>query len=93
VVIYDMMMKRLIEKKGVWPADSSDAADTHPVDRLIHRVSGELDHPQTRIRAAIDFAVGQRYLKQIHADRRIRWSWVDYLEAHARTPKPPPCCC
>jgi anaerobic magnesium-protoporphyrin IX monomethyl ester cyclase len=93
VVIYDLMMKGLIEKKGVWRADSSDAADTHPVDRLIHRVSGELDHPQTRIRAAIDFAVGQRYLKQIHADRRIRWSWVDYLEAHARTPKPPPCCC
>ena len=79
VVIYDMMMKRLIERKGAWRADSSDAGDTHPVDRLIGRVSGELDHPRVRIRAAIEFAVQKRYLKQTRADGRIRWSWVDYL--------------
>jgi ABC-type uncharacterized transport system substrate-binding protein len=49
------------------------------VDRLIGQVSGELDHPHVRIRAAIEFAVQKRYLKQTRADGRIRWSWVDYL--------------
>jgi radical SAM superfamily enzyme YgiQ (UPF0313 family) len=79
VVIYDMMMKRLIEEKGDWPAEKSDQVDATPMGKLIHRLSGELDHPPARIRAAIEFAAGQRYLTRNTANGRIRWSWVDYL--------------
>jgi hypothetical protein len=46
VVLYDMMMKRLVEKKGAWPSESSDEVDTHALSKLIHRVSGDLDHPR-----------------------------------------------
>ncbi len=79
VVIYEMMMKRLIEEKGDWPAEKSDQVDPTPIEKLIHRLSGELDHPPARIRAAIEFAAGQRYLNRNTANGRIRWSWVDYL--------------
>ncbi len=79
VVIYDMMMKRLIEEKGDWPAEKSDKADAHPIGKLIRRLSGELDHPQARIRAAIEFAAGKRYLTRNTANGRVHWSWVDYL--------------
>ena len=79
VVIYDMMMKGLIEDKGSWPAETSDEADANPTGKLIDRLSGELDHPPARIRAAIEFAAGQRYLTRHSANGRIHWSWVDYL--------------
>lgn len=79
VVIYDMMMKRLIEDRGNWPAETSDEADANPTGKLIDRLSGELDHPPARIRAAIEFAAGQRYLTRNSASGRIHWSWVDYL--------------
>ena len=78
VVIYDMMMKRLVEEMGAWKDDASETAEDS-VERLIRRVSGELDHPQERIRAAIVFAVGEHYLSRTSADGRTRWSWVDYL--------------
>ncbi|MFO7716337.1 B12-binding domain-containing radical SAM protein [Desulfosarcina sp.] len=79
VVLYDLMMKRLIEEKCVWRADRSDKQDTHPVEKLIRRVSGDLDHPFERIRAAIAFAAANHYLTHTTADGQVRWSWVNYL--------------
>jgi radical SAM superfamily enzyme YgiQ (UPF0313 family) len=79
VVLYDMMMKRLIEKKGHWPAEKSDEADVKPTGELIRRLSGELDHPPGRTRAAIEFAAAKRYLTRTTTNGRIQWSWVDYL--------------
>jgi len=79
MVLYDMMMKRLVEKKGAWPAGSSDEADARPTEKLIRRMSDELDHPPAQIRAAIEFAAEKQYLIQKNVDGRVRWSWADYL--------------
>lgn len=79
VVIYDIMMKRLVEKMGACPDGDPGTAEAHSVERLIRRVSGELDHPQERIRAAIAFAVEEHYLSRTSTDGRTHWSWVDYL--------------
>jgi anaerobic magnesium-protoporphyrin IX monomethyl ester cyclase len=79
MVLYDMMMKLLVEKKGAWPAGSSDEADARPTEKLIRRMSDELDHPPAQIRAAIEFAAEKQYLIQKNVDGRVRWSWVDYL--------------
>jgi len=79
VVIYDMMMKQLVEKQGVWPSEKPDETHTHSLNQLIHRVSGYLDHPPARIRAAIQFAFEKQYLTRNTVEGRIRWTWVDYL--------------
>ncbi len=79
VVIYDMMMKRLIEEKGVWRADPLDDKDALGLTKLTCRVSDDLDHPPARIRAAIEFAAEKEYLVCTTADGWIRWSWADYL--------------
>jgi radical SAM superfamily enzyme YgiQ (UPF0313 family) len=79
VVIYDMMMKRLVEEKCSWPADQSDEKGAHPIEKLIRRVADDLDHPPARIRAAIAFAAEKRYLTRTIAAGRVLWSWVDYL--------------
>lgn len=79
VVIYDMMMQQLIEKKGTWQSRQSDDVAAHRLDKLIDRVSGDLDHPQKRIRAAIIFAAAKEHLTCLKANGRIRWAWVDYL--------------
>jgi anaerobic magnesium-protoporphyrin IX monomethyl ester cyclase len=82
VVIYDMMMKRLIEKRGFWPIDASQdnpgqPGEQLPVEQLIQRATEDLDHPVQRIRAAIEFAVTENYLEVTKTSGRVSWSWVE----------------
>jgi hypothetical protein len=79
VVIYDMMMKGLVEEMGAWQDEASETADAHSVARLIRRISEKLDHPRDRIRSAVEFAIGENYLSRTRTDGRTQWSWVDYL--------------
>ena len=79
VVLYDMMMQRLIEEKGVWPVESAPDQNSKAMHILIERVKNDLRHPPARIRAAIEFAVEQNYLRLGFAKGQVHWSWVDYL--------------
>ena len=79
VVLYDLMMKQLVEEKGAWhsgqPIDNAQQA----LDGLLGRVANDLDHPTARIRAAIEFAHDNRALEYRCMGGSIRWSWIDYL--------------
>jgi hypothetical protein len=77
VVIYDMMMKRLLENRGFWPVDASQDNPGHLVESLIERATEDLDHPPQRIRAAIEFAVTENYLEVTRTSGRVSWSWVE----------------
>ena len=82
VVIYDMMMKELIENRGFWPVDANQddpgqPGEQGPVEQLIQRATKDLDHPPQRIRAAIEFAVTENYLEVTKTSGRVSWSWVE----------------
>ena len=79
VVLYDMMMKRLVEEKGRWLVDITAGPPFSCVSELVRRVSDHLDHPLPRVEAAIDFAIAHGHLGHLVSDGRVRWSWVDYL--------------
>jgi radical SAM superfamily enzyme YgiQ (UPF0313 family) len=79
VVLYDLMMKQLVEEKGVWQSIRPIGSARQALDGLIARVADELDHPPARIRAAIEFAHDNRALEYRYEDGSIRWSWNDYL--------------
>jgi len=81
VVIYDMMMKGLVEKRGFWAVDSSHEDPGHLVEPLIERATEDLDHPPQRIRSAIEFAVKENYLDMTKTAGRISWSWVEGFPA------------
>lgn len=79
VVLYDMMMKRLVEEKGFWPADPEKENTGEAMRRLIDRVEKDLDHPPGRIQAAIEFATRQNHLRAAVRGGQLRWSWVEFL--------------
>ena len=71
------MMKVPIETLGTWTDGPSTGSDRRLAEMLIERASEKLDHPPGRIRAAIDFAVDQRYLAVARQGRRVCWVWTD----------------
>jgi len=81
VVLYDIMMKRLIEEKGCWTIGRSGDGPEGCRDFLIERLCQNLDHPRKQIRAAIAFAVAEGYLAWVREAGRVRWAWVDYLQS------------
>jgi anaerobic magnesium-protoporphyrin IX monomethyl ester cyclase len=76
VCVYDLMMKRTIEKVGSWPADKGPAAE---VDRLIERVQPAADAITAVLRDALENAVLRGHLIAENGHGRIRWRWRDYL--------------
>ena len=79
VVIYEIMMKRLIEEKGAWQTEPSGRNAGKSMEELIIRISTDLDHPPARIQAAVRYAAEKQYLVCASKSGWIRWSWVDYL--------------
>ena len=80
VVFYDMMMKALIETQGAWSVDPTKKPDPAPLETLMERLVGKLDHPPERIRAALTYAVANHHLVIDDGIERVRWSWTDYLD-------------
>jgi radical SAM superfamily enzyme YgiQ (UPF0313 family) len=76
VCVYDLMMKRTIERVGSWPAGKGSAAE---VDRLIERVQPAADANTAVLRDALENAVLRGHLIAENGHGRIRWRWRDYL--------------
>jgi radical SAM superfamily enzyme YgiQ (UPF0313 family) len=78
VLVYDLMMKKLIEQKGAWP-DGEGANAGGYLNALIRRLDAATQHGKERIRDALEAAVHQGNLECEQADGMIRWKWRDYL--------------
>ena len=80
VVLYDIMMKRLIEERGGWSPGHSDEDTTRLAEELADRIGDDLEHPRKQILAAVAFAIDAGHLRRTRDGDRIRWAWVDYLQ-------------
>ena len=78
VLVYDLMMKQVIERKGTW-ADGSGADAAEHLDGLIRRVDDATSYGETSIRAALEKAAQQGNLVCARENGTIRWRWRDYL--------------
>jgi hypothetical protein len=78
VLVYDLMMKKLIEQAGTWPDGGGPNVEGY-LDTLIRRVDAATHHGKERIRDALEAAAHQGNLKCEQANGRIRWQWRDYL--------------
>jgi len=77
VVVYDLMMKQVIETAGGWKADGASANGA--LERLIGQASGMVAAAPDVTRAAIEDAVQKENLTCNMQDGRVGWRWKDYI--------------
>jgi radical SAM superfamily enzyme YgiQ (UPF0313 family) len=78
VCVYELMMKRVIERVGVWPASDGSGADAD-LSRLLARVQSAAGGDTATIRDALEAAVRQDNLICERDHGQIRWRWRDDL--------------
>ncbi|MBW2592633.1 MAG: cobalamin-dependent protein [Deltaproteobacteria bacterium] len=78
VLTYDLMMGRMIEKRGTWH-ETGSGVDKDPLKTLSVRLQESVKVPLDRIYGTLKPAVEHKNLKLLKTGTEFRWEWVDYL--------------
>ena len=79
VLLYDLMMKNIIEQKGFWPHDGRPVSAQDNLKILTDRISYSVDAGPKMLFDALYHALKQGNLKYTDLNGNIRWQWVDFL--------------
>jgi radical SAM superfamily enzyme YgiQ (UPF0313 family) len=79
VLIYDLMMGEVIEKKGRWPVSGTPDAEGEVFESLIGRVAGSSEYTRKQVDDVLRMAVEKGNLTWSEEKGMIRWEWVDFL--------------
>ena len=80
VLVYDLMMKNVIDEKGSWRHNGQPQSADEKFDILTDLVSSEMDSPRRLIKNTLHHALQKGDLVCRESSDRIRWQWADYLE-------------
>jgi radical SAM superfamily enzyme YgiQ (UPF0313 family) len=79
VLIYDLMMKNLIEEKGYWQVEENPLSADEALNGLVRKVNAATAYRPADIHEALQQAVDQGNLTFRDDDGQVKWQWVDYL--------------
>ena len=79
ILIYDLMMKQVLETIAWMPFKNTDASDESELAHLADLVDGTIPHSQEQIRKTLQFATARGYLTKRQRGQQLRWQWKDYL--------------
>ncbi len=79
VLVYDLMMKNVIEQKGSWSHNGQPIRIRDNLNILADKISTELDAAPQLIRDTLNQALQKGDLICQETDKTIRWQWVDYI--------------
>jgi radical SAM superfamily enzyme YgiQ (UPF0313 family) len=79
VLVYDLMMKSVMECKGAWPYDGKQLSTADNLKILTDKISNELDATPQLIRDTLQHALQKGDLTCQETNGTIRWQWVDYI--------------
>ena len=79
VLIYDLMMKNLIEERGAWQVKKNPLTADEALNGLVRQINDATTHHPADIRQALQLAVDQGNLNFRNKDGQVKWQWVDYL--------------
>jgi radical SAM superfamily enzyme YgiQ (UPF0313 family) len=79
VLVYDLMMKSVIERKGSWPRDGHQLGAEDNLKILADKISSELDATPQLIRNTLSHALLKGDMICQEADGWVRWQWLDYI--------------
>jgi radical SAM superfamily enzyme YgiQ (UPF0313 family) len=79
VLVYDLMMKNVIEQKGSWLNNGLPMSTEENLNILCDKISTELEATPQLIRDTLSHARQQGDLNCQDSGDTIRWQWADYL--------------
>jgi radical SAM superfamily enzyme YgiQ (UPF0313 family) len=79
VLVYDLMMKNVIEQKGSWSHDGQQFSTEKNLKILEDKICSELDAAPQLIRDTLSHALQKGDIVCQEAGGMIRWQWVDYI--------------
>ena len=79
VLLYDLMMKNVIEQKGFWSHEGPPVSTQDNLKILSDRISYSVDAGPEMLFDALGHALKQGNLKCTDLNGNIRWQWVDFL--------------
>ncbi|CAB1059026.1 Radical SAM domain protein [Olavius sp. associated proteobacterium Delta 1] len=79
VLVYDLMMKNVIEQNGSWPHAGQPLSTEDTLKILSDKISTELEARPQLIRDTLIHALHHGDLICQESGNTIRWQWVDYI--------------
>jgi len=76
IVLYDIMMKELIEKNGSWSGNNDLSAD-EALDMLAGHIEKACDHARDKILNSLQHIYKQGTLTFDNSNGRVQWGWAD----------------
>lgn len=80
VLIYDLMMKSVVQRRGVWPHDGPPPDIEDSLKKLAGRISQSFEAKYEDLYHTLDYARRKGHLTHSNSNGNIRWAWTDYLE-------------
>jgi radical SAM superfamily enzyme YgiQ (UPF0313 family) len=79
VLIYDLMMGNIIEKKGLWHSGYQPESPQEAFKILVDRIKPAIPYTQQQIVHTLDFAISSGNLRYVQKNGESRWEWIDFL--------------
>jgi hypothetical protein len=79
VLVYDLMMKRMIEDSGYRHHRGSPVTEKALLTLLSKKICQTRDYDPQRLYETLSDAVQLGNLKHVNKNGKIKWRWVDYL--------------
>ncbi len=80
VLIYDLMMGKVIEDRGVWSSQDGSLSDHDQLKTLARRVAGSTDYTEHQVYDTLNWVVSHENLCFKKNNGKIRWAWTDSLQ-------------
>mgnify|MGYP001821445506 FL=1 len=80
VLIYDLMMKNEIERRGFWSHDGRPVSTADNLKKLAARISRSMDASFQMLYDTLGHAHKEGNLICTDRNGKVRWQWVEFLE-------------
>jgi len=79
VLVYDLMMKGVIEEKGYERRRKSPVTEKALLTLLSKKICQTADYDPQQVYETLSDAVRQGNLNHVNENGKVKWQWVDYL--------------
>ena len=80
VMLYDLMIKGVIEEKGSWQNETAPTSSNDAFDGLVHRITDNTGVDKNALAAALQEAVARGHLGYREEGGQVQWAWTDFIK-------------